>query len=104
MLAMLHWMLCAFSGTSLANLGAERANRIPMVVAACNRRCGQAAYIGTLHVHFDAANHRFWAIFIETGDGAFEAGSRTFVASQQAFFLGLTQHFNLPFCETSVPS
>ena len=94
-LAMRHRVLGALSGASFAHLGAKRAHRLDVGVAARDRRCGQAAYIGAFHVQCDAANHGFGVVLLETGAGALKAGGGTFVACKHAFFLDLTKHFNL---------
>ena len=94
-LAMLHCVLGALSGTSFANLGAKRTHRLHVVVSTRNRRCGQAAYIGAFHVQFDAANHCFGVVLLEAGAGALKASCCTCVARKKAFFLDLTKHFNL---------
>ena len=94
-LAMLHCVLGALSGASLAHLCAKRAHRLHVVVAARDRRRGKAAHVGAFHVQRDAANHCFGVVLLETGAGALKAGGGTFIARKKAFFLDLTKHFNL---------
>ena len=94
-LAMLHCVLGALSGASLAYLGAKRAHCLHVDVAARNRRRSKAAHVGAFHVQRDAANHCFRVVLLETGAGALKAGGGTFVARKKTFFLHLTKHFNL---------
>lgn len=94
-LAMLHRVLGALSGASFAHLGAKRAHRLHVVVAARDRRRGKAAHIGAFQVQRDATNHGFGVLLLKASAGALNAGGGTFVAGKKAFFLDLTKHFNL---------
>jgi hypothetical protein len=92
---MLHQVLGALNGARFTHLGAKRTYRLHVDIAAGNRCRGKAAYIGAFQIQSDAVNHPFWITLLETGVGALKAGGRTFVAGLKAFFLDLTQHFNL---------
>ncbi|HEY5580354.1 MAG TPA: hypothetical protein VIK56_04185 [Rhodoferax sp.] len=94
-LAMLHRVLGALSGASFAYLGAKRAHRLHVVVAARDRRRGKAAHIGAFQVQRDATNHCFGVLLLKASAGALKAGGGTFVAGKKAFFLDLAKHFNL---------
>lgn len=94
-LAMGHCVLDAFSSTGSAHLGAKRARRLHVVVAARDRRRGKAAHIGAFQVKRDATNHGFGVLLLQASTGALKAGGGTFVARKKTFFLDLTKHFNL---------
>ena len=68
------------------------AQSVHTVIRWSSPRAIDAAYIGARHVQRDAANHCFRVVLLETGTGALETGSGTFVARKKAFFLDLTKH------------
>jgi hypothetical protein len=94
-LAMRHGVLGAFSGAGFAHLGAKHAHCIHVVVAARDRCCGKAAHICALHIPRNATNHCFGVVLLKAGASARKARSDTVVARKKAFFLDLTEHFNL---------
>jgi len=69
-LAMRHRVLRALSGASFAHLGAKRAHRFHVVVAARDRRRGKAAHIGAFHVQRNTANHGFGVLLLKASAGA----------------------------------
>lgn len=92
MLAVVHRVLRTFCSAGVADVRTKRTHRLHILVAACDRRCGQSANISAFHIPCDALCHRFWIVLLKTGRCTLKAGRRTRIASAKAFDFRWTHH------------
>lgn len=81
LLTMAHLMLAAFIPTSLADVSALLANRFRIFATASHVTCGQATYLGTVHVQGDAARHHLHILLLQAGCRTEVTGVGTSVTS-----------------------